>query len=640
MNDGGHSENGVTSMLRWLVSACLLVGCTAPPPGHPYWPIAADNAWQYRGREESEGSRSSNRDEGVAISTVEVAPGRTRAAVRESSSVEGWHSGWEVTLEVTAQGLSPRLPPGGRASGVELPADLVGAAPWEHAVHWDDRGTRRGEVGRSAVVGRRRVTVAAGTFDTVVVRTELRFERSWADGSVEADAYVMLRDFACGVGMVQRVLQDSAGHGHALALQAFRVEGEHHGCTAESLAALPVYGAEAVAAAASRGCSVAAVEALGAALIERPSAALRAATPTRLQTACAAALPPSIAVWLATGRDPSPLAREPEVEAWLDRLCPGVASLQMQPRAHDVVAIHEACGLDRLGVLARDEIDGTARELLPWALYSWFVEQGVSRAAAGAIARALLAREWRARSRFAPEIRLPEADGRAIAADEPLLSATPDELRFLDAREPLVGGVLPAEDPRPLPLQDVRLAIQWSTLQDERPAQDHSLLIAADASMQAATPVVVLGRLRLGPRRVRWVVERAEGRLRSIELASFAADRPWLGDADSSPMLLATLTSGRAWLRTGLHAGLAPADRPALADAVVELADVAALARHAAAFREVHPDAHRVVVKVPLGVTVDEFIAAVVALRGPRCDTTGECILPDVHVWSDAMPQD
>jgi hypothetical protein len=519
MNSSTRPDRPRASRSLQLGAALVLAGCTAPPPGHPYWPLAEGNVWAYAGHQNSPTTGPSPRSERFTVKTLTTEARSARAVV------EAWALGWagaqggddEVWI-MTSAGLLPLDgPPDSERVGLELPLDLAAAAPWEHTVRWSVRGGHHREVARSEVVGRRRLEVLAGTFDTVVVRTELRIEDTREASTVET--YVLLRDFACGVGMVKRVVQDGQGHGHALRLSEFHVDSSgRRGCDTGTIDRLPLYGEAAIAAAATRRCDVAALERLGAALGEFPRDPTRKSLPATLLAACADAMPPSIASYLRTGRDPLPYAKEPELEAWIDRACPGIdASLYTESgwgQTTDPAAVFELCGLGRLGV-RRDELDGTSEPLttLPWALRQRFVEQGTSPASALAIARALLARERRAHSWVPMDIALNSADD-ADDDDGVPIEVSETEIRFKDLRVPLSKGS--SEWTTPYVLDSAAL---YDALWNVGYPPNTTLLIAADAAARNESIIGLAAMAeRAGFTRRMLMVERDDGRVGAIDI--------------------------------------------------------------------------------------------------------------------------
>ncbi len=640
MNSSKRPER-TRGSLQWQIvgAALLLAGCTAPPPGHPYWPLAKGNTWSYEGHQTSPTNGPSSRSERFTVKALTTEAQRTRA------DVEAWSLGWmgaqgadDEQWILSAAGLLPMGPADGERVGVELPIDLATAAPWEHAIHRKVGGTRHSEIARSEVVGRRRIKVLADTFDhSVVVRTEHRFETQDGDNAPTVESFVTLRDFVCGVGMVRRVMQDGLGHGHELRLHELQVDPDgRRGCDIERAAQLPVYGEAALAAAATRRCDVAMLEVIGAELEETQRGALRATVPARLLAACADAMPPSVLSYLETGRDPLPYTKEPEVEAWIDRACPGIDTQRFTDsgwgQALEPEGIFASCGLARLG-MRRDELEGTLANnqtftLLPWGLHQWFIEQGVSPSSASSIAKALLARERRTHSWVPTEIQLPWADGDDAFRGVPL-EISRSQIRFQnnDVIVTLSAGLRVSttpyemvDDPLFAALLDAAVLAPYGWADGEPEA--NPLLIAADAATPMATIVDLLALAKhTGFTRQKLVVERDDGRVRAIEVACEAVtDRPGV-EPDLSPVMTVELTAAQASLGAG-HPGVT----------LINGNDHAALRAYAVAFKQQHADAHRIVISAAGDVTLGAFVAVIATIRGPGCDIAHDCVLPDVLV--------
>lgn len=202
---------------RWLGFA--LFACTAPAPGSPYTPIGAGK-WTYEGqlcapREPIRPLRMSAdcRPENAGIPAGTGVSGNPSAADREfdalllDAGIMAFHP-----VANHALGLAPDFPRTTRWSGT------VGAFP-----------TMRYE---SEVIGRRSLTVPAGTYTTVVVRT-----------AIDGLAYVILNEYACGVGRVRSYAHDPAGNGWHARLTTVRIEDPEAGrlCQADDLSHIPEY---------------------------------------------------------------------------------------------------------------------------------------------------------------------------------------------------------------------------------------------------------------------------------------------------------------------------------------------------------------------------------------------------------------
>lgn len=592
-------------------AGALLPGCTAPPPGHPYWPLAADNQWEYQGWQGHSTDGASTRADAYSVKALELQPGRTVAAVDEWGLGRfGAQGGELVEFVVTPQGL--RIgPKDAEHTGFELPTGLATAAPWVHEIR--EKGGDTPMIRRSEVVGRRRITVPAGTFDAVVVRTQ-------SDGDGDG-AFVLLRDFACGIGMVRRAAQSSDGTGHEIVLADYSVVAEGaRGCAVEPIDALPEYGAAEVAAAATRRCDVAALERLGAELGEHASAKSRRTLPQRLLAACAGALPPSVATLLTTGNDVGRFVREPEVEAWIAQACPNFAAIRHADArsTQNSGERFDACTLGRLAVIERDEFADTSTALVPWGLHAWFIEQGVTTSAARSITRALLAGERRKASVLAAPSTLPAGDGDTVSAGL-LVEVSANELRFATARLPLGdAGQTMAALAGLKDVLDVELDRDHAVAERSGREWQPSLLLAVDGTLPARLLVTLLRELRhLEFSRHLLLVERADGRVRGLEVA-FAAD-----SIDPSPVLTVALAPDRTTIGRGPARWRSETFAPGDADA---------LRAGATALRRDEADAHRAVISESEGVTVDEVVAAIMAVRGEDCPD--ECILPDVVLSS------
>jgi hypothetical protein len=145
-----------------------------------------------------------------------------------------------------------------------------------------------------------------------------------------------------------------------------------------------------------------------------------------------------------------------------------------------------------------------------------------------------------------------------------------------------------------------------------------SLLLAVDGTLPARLLVTLLRELRhLGFARHLLLVERSDGRVREIEVA-IAAD-----SIDPSPLLTVALAPERTTIGRG------PARWPS---ETLAPGDADALRAGATALRRDEAEAHRAVISESEGVTVDEVVAAIVAVRGGHCPE--ECILSEVMLSS------
>lgn len=601
-----------------LVAAALaLAACTAPPPGHPYVPLAPGNEWAYEGHQRAPDRQPTYRADRHTVKSIAFVDGAVHAAIDAWRLGEAGAQGTnEETWTVTPAGL---LPSGaiGEASGVALPQALERAAPWTLRERVGDGIW----AGRSRVAGRRRLTVAAGAFDTLVVETI--YERD-----AEGRTYVELADYACGLGLVRRVMQDGDGHGFVIELSASHVIAPERGCDREGFAALPLHGADEIAAAAERRCDVARLETIGRELGDDPPADRRRAALSGLVDACAGAVPPSIAAYLETGVERLPYEREPEVEHMLDETCPLRHVLKTWGQTSLTPEHFDACDLARVGVIDRAELDGADHPLLALALHRWFVAGGVSPSAARALARALLARE-RAASFITPGLTLPAADVPVHHPRMSPLEVTASGLRFAGVREPALDRPRRRADDDPLLLALATEVDRTLALAEAREEpQDVALLIAVDvaASFDDLLDGLYLAR-DAGVTQLHLAAERPDGRTGALLLAPSSSAHIWDSAADPAPALTVELAGPSITVRPiDLH-GPEVDPRPIA---------LAALRPYAEALKARDPSAHRLVISPAehgATTTAAELFAVLLALRDALPDVVLTGAPAHHYVW-------
>lgn len=611
-----------------LAAAALLAACTAPPLGHPYQPIAVDNAWEYTGHLISPTS-SGGRRSAVAITEVTREAGHVRALVERSIATGPLNhiSGGSEAWILDPAGLQPAGPPGTVSSGLALPLNLATAAPWSGEATWPT-----GEVltVHAEVVGRRTLTVPAGTFTTIVVRSDMTMTHP----NAPTEHYIFTRDLACGVGEVRTVAVNvDASDGFEAQLEHTNLDPDAgRGCAAENLGHLPLYGAAEVSAFAARRCDLAALELLARDLDESPSVALRDAVPSRLAAACVDALPPSIAAYVTTGDSGLAFAVDPATDAWIDRACPSQdTAARARLLGRDTVLqpeVQDACRLDDLGLAARDELTDVGATLIPWALDRLLRAQDLAPASARSIVRALLARDRRLLGPVPKDIRLPTGGGHDVA-DALLLTLSPTAVNHRNATIPLTGERRFAA----ASLDLLRIELDRSKLiasiigSDEDTPRTRDFAIAADLDVAPATLIETLLEVAAADlHATSLLLEGVDGRLHGLRLAAFT----WqtidpAGDDDAPEM---TLRLRGPWIEAGEHRRDTIRDRRSADPRFFAATDLAGLRAHAEAFKLTHPRAHRLVVTIDDDAALSDLIALLTAIRGRDCDATATCLLP------------
>lgn len=570
---------------HWL--ALVLFGCTAPPPGNPYNAYADGHAWHYVGLVRAPGDRVRTHARTVRVHAFSESSPPSMSA--QGESVED-----DVLDDLLLHaGLFPFERPGSTYGGLELPQDLPRAAPWTGSI---DIGG--GTVFRSEIVGRRSLTVPAGTFNTVVVRS-----------TVGVHPFVIINDYACGVGKVRSLAHDLRGNGWDLRLtQAPAGDPEiQRACAAENLADLTEYGS---AAAPLATCDLAALERLGRSLAGPfPSGHPVPDAPAGLAAACAGALPPEIATYLATTED-NPFDHTREVDAWLDGVCPFVERVGDRRSSTSVTReLFDAC-LAAHGLIDRAAITGTRSHLLAWAVHRWLREQGTSAASAAAILRGLLAHER------TPGIRLPRVGGHVLADEMLHLMVTPHELRVDELRVPLRDG---QEDPARM----AEFTALAQLLADKaRDAPTRPVLFSVDAATPMSTFLPVWSLATSEQLETYLQVDNGPDAVRGIQLSTTNA----LGTNLYIALGRSTVDVVESQWAVPFHRGDTP-------QKTANFADLDELDAHAARFKRRVPEAEHVFVWAHEDNSLEHLLAVLSAVRGRDCEARGDCRFSKIHLY-------
>lgn len=339
------------------------------------------------------------------------------------------------------------------------------------------------------------------------------------------------------------------------------------------------------------------------------------------------------------------------------------------------LGLFEACELGRYDVITRAESAAFGTADVTWATHQWLLDQGLERATLRPITRALFALERRLSWVVAPpnEGAWPLAPGAAWLPSA-LVTITPSSLEF-DERSilRLQDGVIdPAE------VQDHLILGLFPPLRDEGAALEASavtqpdgwlprLALAADTETPFGTLIDVMHTAQRAQFGVFSILVQSPTAFGNVQLsvsppglyakvrapnrrksksglyrfkpaagavlidAGAGVEKPRTGP-DTSATLSIELTPGAYTLAHGsLHKRKPKGGRAS---------DHSMIRDYAKQLKADDPHAHRVVISASRGTPLTEVVAAIVAARGPQCDTVANaCVLPDVVVQAQAAHQ-
>jgi len=206
---------------------------TAALPG--FAPTTIGDTWTYRTSQASPGLAMPG-----ATSTDRIASGAQDGArwvgriVSEDAVNKAANS--ERSLIVTAAGVSPDIGTmttsigpvtTSRTSGVYLPTELTPGLRWSWTQALDSPISTMEVVGSAEVIGAQRVTVPAGTFDAVVVRSEVKNHVISKGGAIPPIDHVQRDEswYVRGLGLVKSVTRAGADYRAEKELIRYSVHG-------------------------------------------------------------------------------------------------------------------------------------------------------------------------------------------------------------------------------------------------------------------------------------------------------------------------------------------------------------------------------------------------------------------------------
>ncbi|MFO7565361.1 MAG: AgmX/PglI C-terminal domain-containing protein [Enhygromyxa sp.] len=138
----------------------------------------------------------------------------------------------------------------------------------------------------------------------------------------------------------------------------------------------------------------------GRSIFRSPPSDSTATTLPDLQFACHGALPGAVRAYYEYPREIGGETLDPTLEELVLAACPSwrssaAASIAEAPSNQRALAAYRACSFERFGVIEESKLVGPSPLVVSWAMYPWFLEQGLTPAQTRAVTLALMRRERR-----------------------------------------------------------------------------------------------------------------------------------------------------------------------------------------------------------------------------------------------------